>query len=544
MIYFFSAFFCLLAWLSPNHYQPWLSVYQDSSMFVAALLLASSLLNQKSIHVPYILTFFIFLSFIPLIQYYLGIVYFFGEAITFFFYLLALATVFIVGFNIAQLERSNKDNIIAGFFITILIASMISVWIQLRQWLLFDGNIWIVDMPPNGRPFANMAQPNQLSTLLIMGVLSVLYLFEKHKINNISASLATIFILFGVVLTQSRTAWVFAICILIWWLIKIRVHTRLRMRYLITWVGVFVTLWFCLPYFSELLGITSIRSLSDRATAGLERWSMWHQLIMILPNAPLQGYGWGQLNVAQILNQSDYDQYPVFGYSHNLFLDILIWNGLLFGGAISLFILFFLLKMALSAKDNESIVILAVVGAILVHSMFEYPFAYAYFLLPMGFFLGFLYAQQNRDIRSLSIQKKWYVLHLVYCASLMAVFAYDYKRIEHEHELMRYENVKLRNIDLKNIEPDVILLTQLRDYIWFVRQPLLADKSEQELDRMRKIVYRFPERPMLYRYIQTLYLNGQTEEANKVLNFFNTLYKEKLTLLLIQQRLEYEKSNK
>lgn len=47
LTYFFAAFFCLLAWLLLNHYQPWLSIYQDSCIFVAALLLAFGLLQKK-----------------------------------------------------------------------------------------------------------------------------------------------------------------------------------------------------------------------------------------------------------------------------------------------------------------------------------------------------------------------------------------------------------------------------------------------------------------------------------------------------------------
>ncbi|WHR56680.1 PglL family O-oligosaccharyltransferase [Acinetobacter haemolyticus] len=528
-IYIFVAFFCLLAWLLPNHYQPWLSFYQDLSMFVAVLLLASSFLKQKSIQIPYILTFFIFLSLIPLIQYYLGIVYFFGEAITFFFYLLALATVFIVGFNIAQLERSKKENIIVGFLITILIASIISVWIQLRQWLLFEGSIWVVDMSPKGRPFANIAQPNQLSTLLIMGLMSILYLFEKEILNKVSASFTTLFLLFGVALTQSRTAWVFAICLLIWLFIKRKVPTRLKYSYLILWCCTFFSMCLCSSYLSEILGVTSVRDLAQRATTGLDRIGMWQQILIILKDAPLLGYGWGQLNVAQLSNTSDSIATPLFGYSHNLILDILVWNGVLLGGAISLFILIFLVKIAINVKDRRSIIILAMVGAILVHSMFEYPFAYAYFLLPMGFLIGFLYAQQDCNIKFFYLNKFILRLFVLFFLFLMLIFFYDYKKVEANHELMRYENVKLRNVDVNSIENKAIFLNQLNEYVWFARQTPRSGLTEQELKRIRYIVYRYPERPVLYRYLQFLYLNDQDVEMKQMLRLFNAFYKSKIT---------------
>lgn len=538
IIYLLAAFFCILAWLLPNHYQPWLSFYQDFSMFVAVLLLALSLLSQKSIRVPYVFIFFIFLSLIPLIQYYLGIIYFSGEAITFSLYVLALATIFIVGFNISQLEESKKDNIIGGFFITILIASIISVWIQLHQWLLFEGSIWVVDMPPEGRPFANIAQPNQLSTLLIMGLMSIFYLFEKEILNKVSASFTTFFLLFGMALTQSRTAWVFAICLLVWLFIKRKVPARLKYSYLIVWCSIFFSICLCSPYLSEILGVTSVRDLAQRATTGLDRVGMWQQILVILKDAPLLGYGWGQLNVAQLSNTSDSIANPLLGYSHNLFLDIWVWNGVLLGGAISLFILIFLVKIAINVKDRQSIIILAMVGAILVHSMFEYPFAYAYFLLPMGFLMGFLYAKQNCKISFFYLNRFAYVIFLVLYLIFISLFLHDYKRVEAEHELMRYENVKLRNMDANSNENKEIFLNQLSEYIWFARQTPRSNISEQDLKRIHDIAYRYPERPVLYRYIQILYLNGQNKEMERMVKLFNAFYKEQMTEQDIEHSLQ------
>lgn len=341
---------------------------------------------------------------------------------------------------------------------------------------------------------------------------------------------------------MSRTAWLFVLCILIWWAIKHKINTYLTIHHLAIWSLIFFGLWFCLPYFSEFIGVNSTRSLMERATTGLERISIWHQLIMILQNSPLQGYGWGQLNVAQLLNGSEFINKPIFGYSHNLFLDLFIWNGLLLGLIISFCILFFLLKLAVYSEDKKSLIILLMVGAILLHSLLEYPFAYAYFLFPLGFLLGFLSVQQNEVKLLFSINRTTYVIYLTCFLILMIIFIYDYKQVENEHELMRYENVKLRNIDIdiNAIEPRTIFLNQLSEYIWFVRQPLQSSTSEQELQRMRKIVYRYPDRPMLYRYIQILYLNKKESEAEYMVKLFNAFYKEKLTLNEVQQRIKEE----
>ena len=121
IIYLFAAFFCLLAYLLPNHYQPWLSVYQDSCMFIAALLLTYSLFQKKEIEIPYHILFFILIIFILSIQYLLGIIYFSGEFIINSLYLLGFITIFIVGFNVQKIESSKKEKIILGLISILLI---------------------------------------------------------------------------------------------------------------------------------------------------------------------------------------------------------------------------------------------------------------------------------------------------------------------------------------------------------------------------------------------------------------------------------------
>ena len=208
----------------------------------------------------------------------------------------------------------------------------------------------------------------------------------------------------------------------------------------------------------------------------------------------------------------------------------MIWNGVILGFIISCLIVFFLLKVAIRSKDKESIILLSMVGAIFTHSMLEYPFAYAYFLLPMGFLLGIICGKQDQLIKSFYLDKKIYFLYSVVLTFLLIIIIYDYKRNESEHELMRYENVQLRNININGIEPKAILLNQLSEYIWYVRQPISTDISAQQLERMRKVVYRYPDRPVLYRYIQILYLNGQDKEMNHMLKIFNafSLYTTKI----------------
>lgn len=540
-LYLFSATFFLLAWLLPNHYLPWLSVYQELSMGMAAILLSISLIANQKIEIPNFIYFLVFLTLIPLFQYSLGIIYFFGEAFIISLYLLAFTTVCVVGFNISKLEPKEKNKIIIGFIVILLTASILSVWIQIRQWLLFTGSIWTVDLAPNGRPFANVAQPNLLSTLLIMGCISTLYLFENKKINTTVTSLATIFLIFGIVLAQSRTAWVFSIVFVIWWLLKSKkIRPRFTSKYLFIWINIYIAFLFFIPYLSQFLGITDIRGIDERATTGLQRIEMWKQILIAIGEAPVLGYGWGQVNIAQMSINSIIPNMPIFGYSHNIILDLLIWNGPILGSIIIIVLTSFFLKLLLQVHTTNSVLMLTCVGVILVHSMFEYPFAYTYFLLPFGFLIGVVYGEIDTQYANLSLSSKVYTTYLLFIFCLMSYVLIDYVKSAQEYQLMRYENVQLRQPDNQKNEVHVPLLGQINAYIWFVRETELYGLNSQQLERMKKVVYRFPEQPLLYKYIKVLVINNKNIEAEKMIYFYNAFFSQKLTLEKVVNNINLE----
>lgn len=533
-IYFCSFILFMLAWLLPNHYLPWLSVYQEFCMFLAALLVVFCVSQQIKIKTPKIIIVVLFVSLIPFIQYFFRINYYLGDVLLVGLYLWVFILVFIVAYNIAGLEEKLKTQWLYYIFLAFLFSSIISVWVQLRQWFLLDGNIWVVDLPPNGRPFANVAQPNLLSTLLIVGLFSILYLYENKKIQNFTASLSTFFILFGIALTFSRTAWLFSIVFFVWWLLKkwqLKYSPRLKNIYLIMWLSVFYIYLLLIPFVAEKVGLLSAIDVVSRSTSGLERIGMWQQLLAIIIQSPNFGYGWTQLNVAQMSAVGMSLEHPIWGYSHNVFLDFLVWNGIYVGGLLVVLILYFLLFNAIKVRSIDSVILMSVVGVVVLHSMLEYPFAYAFFLFPLAFMLGFCY-RNNIDTNNSFIQNSILFKGLSYIVvALIFLTGYEYQKISKVYELMRYENVQLRVKD-NQIEPkkSYLVLEGIHEYIWFVRYPLDKKMSELELERAKKVTYSKPEQPVLYRYMQILILNGELEQAHYILERYNVFFKQNLAL--------------
>ncbi|WP_180008911.1 PglL family O-oligosaccharyltransferase [Acinetobacter sp. YH12238] len=533
-IYFCSFILFMLAWLLPNHYLPWLSVYQELCMFLAALLVVFCVSWKVKIKTPKIIAAVLLVSFIPFVQYFLGVNYYLGDALLIGLYLSTFILVFIAAYNLAELEEKIKKQWLFYIFLAFLIASIISVWLQLRQWFLLDGNIWVVDLPPNGRPFANVAQPNLLSTLLIVGLFSILYLYENRKIQNFTAGLSTLFILFGIALTFSRTAWLFFLVFLVWWLLKkwqLKYSPRLKNSQLIMWLSVFCIYLFFIPFVAEKIGLLSTNDIVSRSTSGLERIEMWKQLIAIIKQSPNLGYGWTQLNVAQMSAVGVSLAHPIWGYSHNVFLDFLVWNGIYVGGFLVVLILYFLLFNAIKVRSIDNVILMSVVGVIVLHSMLEYPFAYAFFLFPLAFMLGFCYRNNTDNNKSVIHNRIFFGSLNVAVIALILLTGYEYQKISKEYELMRYENVQLRAKD-NQVESNkkYLVLESIYEYIWFVRYPLNKKMSELDLERAKKVTYSKPEQPVLYRYMQILILNGEFEQAHYILERYNVFFKQNLAL--------------
>lgn len=546
-IYFLISFFIVIgfSFLLPNHYYPWVSAYQDFSSFLV-LIIIFAIFFKKQLVLDLNFLFLLLISLVPLIQILFHKIYFLGDSLIAFIYIASFSFTYVLALN---LGRKNSIAPYLCFISNIFIfSSVVSLYIILKQWLLLtNGGIWMADLPPNGRPFANFGQPNNCATFLCMGLLACLYLYEKKYINQVCGVLLTSFILFGITLTQSRTAWAFTLAFLIWWFWKTRYfQARLSKYSVFYFVGIFLFFIFTVPYISDSLGVTNTTDAVTRASSGYLRIPMWHQMLLAIKEQPLLGYGWNQVGVAQLSVYLDYPTTEWTEHSHNILLDLLIWNGIPLGILIIGFFIWWLYRLSQLAISVEAFITLSMVGAVLVHAMLEYPLDYAFFLLPVGFLLGLVQAQ-DKTIKVIEISRTvvaslWTIFVVLY----IWIFV-EYQMIEKDVQLVRFEAFNIGTLHAEQAAPDVILLTQLREQIRFIRTQPKESMSPEQLDWMRKVTYRFSTSANLYRYAQALALNHQPELAKKYLLILEKLHGQKYpfeSLYQVNQSLAFEWQNK
>lgn len=527
----FSIFCATFAWLSPNHIFPWVTSHSDFLIFLSLIFLYTyTVLQFKQLFVVRSNIIFLIIATIPVVQFVSEKVYFFGDAFIASIYVLGFLLALIIGNTLGQ-DGEKKKYAFQLICWAILISAIISIYIELMQWLMLHRHgVLMVELRPGGRPYANFAQPNSLATFLTMAVFASCYLYEAKKYNQYIFALICAFLIFGIVLTQSRTPWVFAIAFAIWWYWK---SSKAQLSIKKTWVmwayAYFLLCVILLPIFSNWLGVGFLDDPLTRAKTGLHRLNMWQQMWIAIQNEPWFGYGWNQVSVAQVQTTLQFSHHEWTEHTHNFILDVLVWNGLLVGILILIGLIVWLWKFVEHAYSAENFLMLAMVGAVLVHAMLEYPLDYAFFLLPVGFIFGLIQAN-NKGTPNFNISRFTGVGILILCLGLYAVVFNDYRKIEKDMELARFESLNIGTLSSKNKFPDVILLTQLKAQIGLIRTQPKEHMSEIEITEVKEATYRHASSSALYRYAQVLALNGQEKSAQDHLDILEKMHGKKYSL--------------
>lgn len=513
------AFLLGLAWLIPNHYRPWTSFHSDAWIaFVGLFLLVPVILTRTEvINLPSFSVLALLLAIVPWIHHSVGMIPFAGQAWVASTYLQGFGLAIIVGDNLGR-----RFNVLLpdALFGAILLASIVSVGLSLGSWAeVIDSGLddYLSMGYSGGRHYANLGQPNMLGSLLLWGVVGCFWAYVRKTIGLKVAVLTSIFLVVGIVLTRSRTAYVAGIIVvclqfIFWQKIKskkIYLLTAVCVGGYLLWVPTLN--WLDIHIFQRIEVVDYVRS----ATTGDIRLAAWKIFVDAITDSPWVGYGWTEVANAQIAVA---DRHPslggMFGHTHNLILDLFVWVGIPLG----LFVLGYVLKWIFLAfrhmESEQDFLLLMVLVVIGIHSMLEYPLQYAIFLLPTGLFVGVVC---NR-IRTGYVLKSSaiFLAFISLCFTIqLAGIARDYSRIEDSYNKWRFDFSGLiyPNKNTPNI-PEVLYLTHFRSWFEIVRNRPSSNMSELELSAREKAVRAFPSSGGIFELALAYALNEDAIKAS------------------------------
>jgi len=526
-----AAILISLAWLMPVHYRPWVTYTGELYAFFALFTIAAIGLKEK-LKIPAFSLPLLLLAGVPLIQLLMGQVFFFSTTMMGFIFVFSFWLASILGYNFST-GNYNREETFTNLSYVFLASGTVTGMIALCQWTNLDSVLpGMVNISGNQRPYANFAQPNNMATFLMMALMSCFYLYEKKKIQTKWLFACAAVIVMGVALSQSRTAWVAAIAIMLYLAFyQYKGIIRLKWYYSTAWLVFFISCIVAFPLLSQLATqvmdaqVVQSRDVVSRATGDMSRLAIWQQMLAAIQAQLWFGYGWYQTSVA-FVSITDTVQGPVWIRSaHNFIIDFLIWNGVVIGVPFLAYFGYLGYQMQRWVKTPESVIGILMIGAFVTHAMFEFPQHYAYFLLPVGFIMGTVLAQRA-DIAKQLVMPSW-LIKAIFAVGviLIAVIYRDYDTaVPKLGQSIRYEQQpeKITN------EKPIFLLTEFNHRIAWIRVDPYTKMSQDEIHQHEKLVVSYPTKYNLLKYIRLLAYNGYIKEAHHQLWRLNTIQKTEL----------------
>lgn len=161
------------SWLYPYHYAPWLVAENEFLILLIPCILGLSLIKNKKLKVNDFFIFILVLLYFSLIQYLLLDYYFLEDIVVISIYL-----IFILLNLIISKEYFNKKN--ANYFLMVIVfLSIINSIPMLFQYFNIN-NIFVLNHFGVRRFYGNIGQPNHLSTIFVMGIVSSILLYKRN----------------------------------------------------------------------------------------------------------------------------------------------------------------------------------------------------------------------------------------------------------------------------------------------------------------------------------------------------------------------------
>jgi hypothetical protein len=540
---------CLFAgWNMPNHYPPLPSFHGElaTALGIVLLLLAvawpssnfapASPMNGGAAKARRVLPFSassricLALALLPSLQYAAGMLFFRGDAALALLYGGGLALGLYVGYLWAA--QLGAERVLKMLFVTIVLGGVVANAFALAQWLRLGAISWWAVELIDERPFANFAQPNHYGLMMVVSIVAVTALYEMRVLRHrFSYALALAFFGWGELISQSRASSLALLSVALCWLLtRRRAPTRLQTNEVILALVIWCLLYLQLEAIQNALygNEASIKSLE----IGTRQW-MWPRFLAALMDHPWLGYGFNQGGVA-LADAAARTPSPVTTattYAHNFLLDLMIWAGIPIGVGIVVALLAWMRTWLKSGSDGKTQAqhcwVFAFWLALLVQSMFEYPYAYAYFLLPAALLAGAITPLPSRPPSQGTVTYRpggVVILPAGLLVALLAAVTWDYWAIEDDYREVRFTRLNFVDQPKHDFQRKPLVLDQIASVAKTALFKLKPDMPADEIAALHATARRFQSISTQIDYAKALALNGQSALAEQELEIVRSNY--------------------
>lgn len=508
----------LSSFLIFTHIHPFRMYVHEVLVFIALFFLIASREGVTSLRSPSVLLLPVGLIFVLLFQMCLGLVPWSNLSFPL-MYLFTVALALISGAAwVSDDGEVGLANLSLTFALVHVTAGLLSVAMQLTQIFGLYLDPFVIYFPAGAqvlmRPFANVAQPNQLALLLCFALASVWWLFQVGRLRAWVSITLAVLLLIGLALTQSRIAWIILPLFALLCGLRIVGERGVSWFALVGLLLIYVVLVVLTPYVSESLGFASVSAL-ERAGGRSERSVLWQQAWAMAVRQPWLGVGWFGFGAEQVKMAADFSSTTYAEHSHNLILNFLAELGFPF--TICFFaglLIWFYRTCVQGGRLRQSDTAFAVMCfiAVSVHSMVEFPLWYANVLIPIAIWMGALHQHRWQTPTRVVPRALPAVVGIVGLILVMLV-TLDYVRVVRGFKAFQ-GIAHLSEVSQEAIaKPKWTLLPEYFDYFQLMNVAPRPGMRAEEIAFVERLSLRFGYVHVLNKLAEVYAWNGQEEKA-------------------------------
>lgn len=506
------------AWLQPHHYYPWPAFHTNalvaSWMVLSAIVLLAIGLRPTQWSLLSIATVLLVCG--VLAQYATGLIVHVADAALTSMQLLGCALIMVTVRAVHQ--RHGLEKLGDVLFSALVIAGIFSVAGALYQVLrivpkdqLAGLGVWIMAIPDGVRPAGNVAQPNEMATLLVWATLGGLWALHRGAIRWPVFALLACYLALGMGITQSRVGVLEMLALFSVMLIR-RAKSLGWPAAIVIGVAALVQIvtLINLQNISEALLLDYDGRALSQLTNNTARMDIYHHVLHAISSRPWLGYGMTTLAPAQWFAADDLTGlHSYFHASHNVVLDFFAWWGVPIAIASLAFLSWWCWSSLSVVESTEQHIWACGLIVFGIHAMVELPHWSAAYLFPATVFAAALDCNAKNQ-RLFTVRAGYYVSAVLLALVMLTAIIFDYVRLEKNYAHLRAEE---RGLVAVGEVPNPIVLTHLSDYLRMTRMIARPNVPGDTIDWMEQSVHGIPNYNTQVTHAVTLALNGRRTEA-------------------------------
>ncbi len=429
-----------------------------------------------------------------------------------------------------------------------LLAGVLSSAIALLQYFGATGFFepW-VNHARLGEAFANLRQRNLFATLTNMALAALIWFaVSKQFAHRAPGRAQWVAILLGCLLavgnaaSQSRTGvvqlgLVCALCA-VWGLWRHAMVRNILMAAVITYAAAIFLLPILGGFDLSIFGMTARLRAGDLPCAS--RTTLWSNVLHLMAQKPLLGWGWGELDYAHYVTLYDEPRFcAILDNAHNLPLHLAVELGV----PVALLVCAGFAWWALRQRpwrevDPTRQLAWSVLAAILLHSMLEYPLWYGPFQMAFWICIGLLwrpapapasasdevsYSTKN-PLNSLvaPILKASLAIILIACTGFAA---WDYNRVSQIYLAPVARDAAYRSGTLEKVNASWFFDSQLR-FAQLLGTPLTPQNAEWTFNTATALLHYSPEPRVAEKIIESAVLLKRDAAALEQMVYYRAAF--------------------